>query len=177
MFLCAWVWMRENSLGKVYDLELAAQNLAQLRKKQSAAVHTDDEWTLPSKKRLAQKTLPEKENNPGEKCPPRCFMEGVGEYISGDAAFQKPCWIGNFIESSDYPRVAAEEGKDGKVILSVIIDREGRVRDAQMLAGKYEILNQVALQKVRSALFSPAYDKEGNPVACRVRVPILFQLR
>ena len=51
------------------------------------------------------------------------------------------------------------------------------MRDAELLEGSYDALNEVALAKVRDAVFSPAYDKDGNAVACRVRIPIKFELR
>ncbi|HMY11564.1 MAG TPA: energy transducer TonB, partial [Turneriella sp.] len=85
--------------------------------------------------------------------------------------------LGFYLLRLDYPLLAAQQGKDGRVVLSVIIDSEGRVRDAQLLEGSYDALNEVALRKVRDAVFSPAYDKDGNAVACRVNVPIRFELR
>jgi protein TonB len=100
-----------------------------------------------------------------------------GDYISADQATRKPRWIRNFITPSDYPRVAREQGKDGRVLLVVLIDATGKVRDARLLQGSYEPLNEVALRKVKDAVFSPAYDKQNKPVSCKVTLPIRFELR
>jgi DNA-binding CsgD family transcriptional regulator len=56
--------------------------------------------------------------------------EGEGQYIPASDAARKPRWIKNFITSSDYPLIARQEGKDGRVVLTVLIDSDGRVRDA-----------------------------------------------
>jgi periplasmic protein TonB len=101
---------------------------------------------------------------------------GEGEYIPAEAASRQPRWIGNFISSRDYPVIARQEGKDGRVTLTVLIDRDGRVRDVRLLQGSDEVLNRVALEKVAKAIFSPAYNDAGKAVACKVTLPIRFEL-
>ena len=103
--------------------------------------------------------------------------EGEGQYIPAEAASRKPRWVRNFITAADYPLIARQEGKDGRVVLSVLIDADGRVRDARLLQGSYEMLNEVALRKVKDAVFSPAYNAENKPVSCKVTLPIRFELR
>lgn len=103
--------------------------------------------------------------------------EGSGQYIPVEAASRKPRWIKNFITSRDYPAVARQEGKDGRVVLTVLIDAQGRVRDARVLTGSYTVLNEVALSKVREAIFTPAYNEKNKPVSCKVTLPIRFELR
>ncbi|MCG3205826.1 MAG: hypothetical protein KCHDKBKB_02549 [Elusimicrobia bacterium] len=103
--------------------------------------------------------------------------EGQGQYIPAEAAARKPRWIKNFITSRDYPLIARREGKDGRVVLVVLIDNEGRVRDARLMQGSYEALNEVALRKVREAVFTPAYDEKGRAVSCKVTLPIRFELK
>jgi hypothetical protein len=44
------------------------------------------------------------------------------------------------------------------------------------LNGSNEILNEFAIRKVKNGIFTPAYDKQGSPVACEVILPILFKL-
>jgi protein TonB len=103
--------------------------------------------------------------------------DGEGSYISADQATRKPRWIKNFITPRDYPMVARQNGKDGRVLLTVLIDATGAVRDVRLLQGSYDALNEVALRKVKEALFSPAYDASGKPVSCKVTLPIRFELR
>ncbi len=103
--------------------------------------------------------------------------EGEGQYIPAEAASRKPRWIKNFITTHDYPALARQQGQDGRVVLTVLIDADGRVRDARLLQGSYDILNDVALRKVKEAVFSPAYNDQNKPVSCIVTLPIRFQLR
>lgn len=102
--------------------------------------------------------------------------ESEGRYIPASQASRQPRWISNFITTSDYPSSARQQGKDGRVVLSVLIDAGGVVRDARLLQGADEALNELALRKIRQAVFSPAYDADGHPVACSVRLPIRFSL-
>lgn len=103
--------------------------------------------------------------------------EGFGQYIPAEKASRKPRWIRNFITSRDYPLLARQQGKDGRVVLMVLIDNEGRVRDAQLLQGSYDVLNETALRKIKEAVFTPAYDDNNRPVACKAMLPIRFELR
>ncbi len=103
--------------------------------------------------------------------------EGQGQYVPVEQTAKKPRWVKNFITSRDYPAIAKQQGKDGRVVLSVLIDSDGRVRDARLLEGSYEIFNEVALRKVKDAVFTPAYDANNRAVSCKVTLPIRFELR
>lgn len=103
--------------------------------------------------------------------------EGEGQYVPAEQAARKPRWIKKFITSQDYPLVARQQGKDGRVVMMVLIDSSGHVRDARLTQGSYEALNEVALRKVKEAIFSPAYDKNNQPISCKVTLPIRFELR
>lgn len=102
---------------------------------------------------------------------------GSGQFLSASQVAQLPRWVDNLITPRDYPRSARREGKDGRVLLSVFIDAAGRVRDVRLLQGADEALNEVVLRKVREAVFTPAYNREGEPVACKVTLPIRFHLQ
>ena len=103
--------------------------------------------------------------------------EGSGAYVPAALTAHKPRWIANFITSRDYPGVARQQGKDGRVVVALLIDADGRVRDARLLQGSYDALNEVALRKIKEAVFSPAYDASDRPVACKVTLPIRFELK
>lgn len=103
--------------------------------------------------------------------------EGEGQYVPEEATSRKPRWIRNFIRPSDYPAIARQEGKDGRVVLVVLIGADGMVHDCRLLQGSYEALNEVALRKVKEAVFSPAYDHDNKPVSCKILMPIRFELR
>jgi periplasmic protein TonB len=103
--------------------------------------------------------------------------EGDGQFVPVEQTSRKPRWIKNFITSADYPLIARQEGRDGRVVLTVFIDADGKVRGARLLQGSYEVLNEVALRKVSEAIFSPAFDENGKPVSCKVTLPIRFRLQ
>lgn len=99
------------------------------------------------------------------------------QYLSAAQLARHPRWIKNFIRDKDYPRLAEREGKDGRVVLTVFIDETGLVKDVRLMQGSYEVLNEVALRKVREAVFSPAYNNDGRPVPSKVALPIKFELQ
>jgi protein TonB len=103
--------------------------------------------------------------------------EGQGAYVPASQTARQPRWVSGFISSRDYPKLAKEQGKDGRVVVSILIDEKGRVRDASLVQGGYEVLNEVALRKLRAAVFTPAYDASGKPVPCKAVVPIRFELK
>jgi protein TonB len=102
---------------------------------------------------------------------------GEGAYVPVALTARKPRWIANFITSNDYPVVARQQGKDGRVVVSILLDAEGHVRDARLLQGSYAVLNEVALRKIKDAVFTPAYDAADRPVPCKVTLPIRFELK
>lgn len=171
-----WLWTKFGDEGAVQEFELATQ--AQKSRPSSGKKITveDDEWFLVSKKRQPVRavTPPQAQE---EGCKGVCDEKGEGDFVAASDAHRKPRWVGNFITPADYPAVAREQGKDGRVVLSVIINDDGRVRSVALVEGSYPALNEVALAKVRGAVFSPAYDNDGNAVACKVRLPIRFELR
>ena len=176
-----YLWITLGRNARLHDVELSAAPLVPRSSSSRAPEQVDDEWFLVQKNRKPanpaepQKEIPRETNACTGKCPES--NAGLGDAVQASDAHRKPRWVGNFITANDYPLLAAQQGKDGRVVLSVVIDSEGRVRDAELLEGSYDALNEVARAKVRDAVFSPAYDKEGNAVACKVRVPIKFELR
>jgi protein TonB len=62
------------------------------------------------------------------------------------------------------------------VKVSAMVDASGAVLNAEVLVSSgHAALDQAALEAVRRALFAPAL-QGGEPVACRIVVPIRFQL-
>lgn len=176
-----YLWVVMTRTGNLQEIELTSAPLVPRSASAQAVPMIDDDWFLAQKHRKLSKAPEQKKETPSDATPCKGNCQqgatGFGEFIPASDAARKPKWVGNFITPNDYPLLAKQQGKDGRVVLSVIIDNEGRVRDAQLLEGSYEALNEVALAKVREAVFSPAYDKDGNAVACKVRLPIRFELK
>ena len=75
-----------------------------------------------------------------------------------------------------YPPEAKAARIEGKVVLELLIDAEGKVRDAKVLSGPGYGLNEAALQAIKSFRFTPA-EAEGKPVAVRTAFTYNFFLQ
>ncbi|MCC7483651.1 MAG: energy transducer TonB [Burkholderiales bacterium] len=75
-----------------------------------------------------------------------------------------------------YPRMARRMGHQGKVVLRVLVNADGRPDRVELRTGSgQEVLDAAALQAVRQWKFVPA--RQGDtPVAAWVLVPIVFML-
>jgi protein TonB len=74
-----------------------------------------------------------------------------------------------------YPPEARQRGIQGSVVMDILIDAEGHVRDAGLLQGPDESLNQAAIKAVRGFVFKPAR-VDDKPVAVRIRYAYRFVL-
>lgn len=75
-----------------------------------------------------------------------------------------------------YPERAREEGRQGRVLLRVLVDREGRVKSVEVSGSSgSETLDRAAAEAVKLWRFSPA--RYGDkPVESWVRIPVDFRL-
>jgi len=77
----------------------------------------------------------------------------------------------------EYPRLAKRRGYEGTVVLGVLVDEEGRVKDMRLFrSSKYKILDKAAMASVKKWLFRPGMSG-GEPVEMWVKIPIRFQLK
>jgi protein TonB len=75
-----------------------------------------------------------------------------------------------------YPTAARRRGIEGRVLLEVAVDADGRavaVRVAE--SSGHRLLDEAALRAVRDWRFTPAR-QDGRAVAAKVRVPVTFRL-
>jgi protein TonB len=89
---------------------------------------------------------------------------------------REPRPIGVLLSSDDYPRLAKKKNETGRVVLEIYIDTQGGVRDVHLMVSSSPELNEVAVRKLKEARFEPAYDATGRPVACKMTLPIRFEL-
>ena len=75
----------------------------------------------------------------------------------------------------NYPPKAKEIGLEGTVILNVLIDEKGNVRDANVVEGLTPEIDSEALRAIKKYKFSPAKIEE-TAVAVKVRYAIKFVL-
>lgn len=74
-----------------------------------------------------------------------------------------------------YPEIARKMGKEGLVVLRVLVDENGRVKEVQVLRSAGFGFDEEAKKAIRQSLFEPA-KHHGKPVPCYVRVPVRFVL-
>lgn len=102
---------------------------------------------------------------------PLAFVEQMPQYPGGTEAMMK------FIsENLQYPKTASEMGISGKVILQLVIDKEGKVSDVKVLRGIGGGCDEEAMRVVK---LMPAWKpgtQNGKPVTVYFILPILFNL-
>ena len=74
-----------------------------------------------------------------------------------------------------YPPEAKEKNIEGAVRVEILIDRDGRVRDARVLKGLGFGTEAAALEAARRLRFKPA-EAAGQPVAVKIQFVINFEL-
>ncbi|NDD92485.1 TonB family protein, partial [bacterium] len=86
---------------------------------------------------------------------------------------QMPVLISDFRVA--YPEDAKKAGVQGAVILELLIDDSGRVRQAQVIQSLLPSLDAAALEAAKKLLFKPARVSEKS-VAVRIRYAYRFVL-
>lgn len=76
---------------------------------------------------------------------------------------------------AQYPEEAKKAAVDGPVILEILIDREGKVRQVQVLSGPGHGLNESAVEALKKFEFQPAFKGEES-VAVKIRYTYRFKL-
>lgn len=74
-----------------------------------------------------------------------------------------------------YPEIARRAGVEGKVLVHILVDRMGRVRDVKIIRGP-EVFHEAAKDAAWKGIWRPAIQNHG-PVAVWVALPLRFTLR
>jgi protein TonB len=74
-----------------------------------------------------------------------------------------------------YPPEAKKRGIQGAVVMDLLVDSQGVVRDAILVSGPDPSMNDAALQAIRKFSFRPALVQE-KPVAVRIKYAYRFVL-
>lgn len=75
-----------------------------------------------------------------------------------------------------YPDLAVRAGIEGRVVVKLLVGKDGHVREAAIAYSTAECLNDAALDAGRRFLFTPAYMNNG-PVPVWITVPFSFRLK
>lgn len=73
-----------------------------------------------------------------------------------------------------YPEIAMQAGLTGTVHVNILVDKEGKVKDAKVVKGN-EIFYEAALEAAKKCVFTPAI-QNGKPVSVWVMMPFKFEL-
>lgn len=99
-----------------------------------------------------------------------------------DEAAKRDCTVdkimGFFSENLSYPEEAKAKGIEGKVYLSYIVDKDGKITDVKVLRGVQNgtLLDEEAVKVVEKLPdFNPGKQR-GKAVAVRYNIPINFSL-
>lgn len=108
--------------------------------------------------------------------PNRVREEGLPDSVSDKSiTYALPIYRKN--TPPQYPLIARRRGYQGKVLLEVLVKKDGKVGSIRLAGSSgYEILDRTAIKGVRNWLFHPA--KRGDElVEMWVKIPVRFQLR
>lgn len=75
----------------------------------------------------------------------------------------------------EYPEMAKRAGIEGRVIVRVLITKEGKPKKTIIEYSDSDMLNKAAVQAIMKQVFTPAI-QNGQPVAVWVSIPINFKL-
>ena len=100
------------------------------------------------------------------------IVEDMPEFPGGELALRR--WIGSNIK---YPVIAAENGIQGKVYVTFVVDKDGSISNARIARGVDPSLDQEALRVVNQLPKWKPGKQRGKPVRVSYTVPINFQLQ
>jgi protein TonB len=75
----------------------------------------------------------------------------------------------------EYPEKARELGIEGRVMLELTVDGEGKVIDVRIVKGLHPVLDAAAVEAAKKMRFQPG-TVNGTPVTLKIPVPFTFVL-
>jgi protein TonB len=111
----------------------------------------------------------DKYNKPDE---PFLFVEEMPEFPGGEKAL-----LNYLAVNVKYPVVAQENGIQGKVYVSFVIDENGHIINVELLRGVDKSLNNEAIRVISSMPKWKPGKQRGKAVKVRFTVPIVFELQ
>lgn len=105
-------------------------------------------------------------------------QEGIIEFPDVEAQFKGGHdALTKFITNNvHYPFEARKNGIQGRVFISFVVRKSGRLTDIKIERGVDEALDQAAIELVEMMPRWKPAEKDGKKVNCKVMLPIVFQL-
>lgn len=99
------------------------------------------------------------------------IVENMPEFPGGELALRK-----HIAEHVNYPEIAKENGLQGKVYVSFVINQKGEIENVKIARGVDPALDKEAIRVVQSLPKWKPGSQRGKPVRVSYTVPINFQL-
>ncbi|WP_106829763.1 energy transducer TonB [Parabacteroides pacaensis] len=99
-------------------------------------------------------------------------VEEMPEFPGGETALMQ--YINKGIK---YPVIAQENGIQGRVVVSFVINKDGKVVEAQVMRGVDPSLDKEALRVIGTLPAWKPGKQRGKPVRVKYTVPVLFRLQ
>ena len=80
------------------------------------------------------------------------------------------------MENIKYPKQIMEEGIQGRVTVSFIVEKDGRVSNVRLLRSVQSALDKEAIRVVKSMPKWTPGKQNGKPVRVRFNLPVMFKL-
>lgn len=98
-------------------------------------------------------------------------VEVMPQYPGGQIAMMK-----YIMENIKYPKQAMKEGIQGRVTVSFIVEKDGRVSNVRLLRSVQSALDKEAIRVVKSMPKWTPGKHNGKPVRVRFNLPVMFKL-
>jgi protein TonB len=76
----------------------------------------------------------------------------------------------------EYPFTARRFGKEGKVVLKLLIDKHGKLQNIEVIEPSGFGFTEAAVTAIKKSSFSPAY-RNGEKIASKALLSVRFILR
>lgn len=76
-----------------------------------------------------------------------------------------------------YPKGAVEDGVEGMVFTSFVVDEEGRISDIQVLKSPDERLSKAAIETIGAMPAWQSGEHQGEKVSVRYNLPVFYRLK
>ena len=98
-------------------------------------------------------------------------VEVMPQFPGGQIAMLK-----YIMENMKYPEQAMKEGIQGRVAVSFIVEKDGRVSNVRLLHSVQSALDKEAIRVVKSMPKWTPGKQNGKPVRVRFNLPVMFKL-
>lgn len=98
-------------------------------------------------------------------------VEVMPQYPGGQIAMLK-----YIMKNIKYPKQIMEEGIQGRVTVSFIVEKDGRVSNVRLLRSVQPSLDKEAIRVVKSMPKWTPGKQNGKPVRVRFNLPVMFKL-